>query len=45
MFELFMIGLFAAAGMLLGNLVFNCLIALSDRLESYYDVNNPNDNY
>ena len=45
MFELFMIVLFAAAGMLLGNLVFNIIIALSDKLESYYDVNNPNDNY
>lgn len=34
MFELFMMCLFAAAGMLLGNLVFNCLIALSDSIET-----------
>lgn len=34
MFELFMICLFAAAGMLLGNLVFNILIAASYFIEN-----------
>ena len=34
MFELFMMCLFATAGMLLGNLVFNCIVALSDSIET-----------
>jgi len=40
MFELFMMCLFAVIGMLLGNLVFNIIIALSNRIETYFDMNN-----
>ena len=45
MFELFMMGLFAVIGMLLGNLVFNCIIALSDSIESSFDVNTSSNNF
>jgi len=44
MFELFMIVLFAIAGMILGNLVFNIIIGLSDSIESYFDTNVSDDN-
>jgi len=44
MFELFMMCLFAVIGMLLGNLVFNIIIALSNRIETYFDTNVSDDN-
>lgn len=45
MFELFMMCLFAGIGMLLGNLVFNILIGLSNRIESSFDVNTSSNNF
>lgn len=45
MFELFMMCLFAGIGMLLGNLVFNCIVALSDSMEFYFDTNEPSNNF
>lgn len=44
MFELFLIAVFSAAGMLLGNLIINCIVALSDYIESFYVENSHRKN-
>ena len=45
MFELFMIAVFSVAGMLLGNLIINCIVALSDSIESSFDENISSNNF